>query len=55
MEFYAHPTAVIDEGAKVGAGTQVWHFCHLMPDCEIGENCKLGQNVFVAPGFKLGK
>jgi UDP-2-acetamido-3-amino-2,3-dideoxy-glucuronate N-acetyltransferase len=55
MEFYAHPTAVIDEGAKVGAGTQVWHFCHLMPDCEIGENCKLGQNVFVAPGVKLGK
>lgn len=55
MDYFVHPTAVIDDGAVVGPGSQIWHFCHLMPDCEIGENCKLGQNVFVASGVKLGK
>lgn len=54
MSYYAHETAVIDPGANVGAGTKIWHFCHLMPDCEIGEDCSLGQNVFIAPGVKLG-
>lgn len=50
-----HPTAIIDEGARIGAGTKIWHFCHLMPDCEIGEACSLGQNVFVASGVTLGR
>lgn len=52
---YIHPTAIVDEGARIGTGTKVWHFCHLMPGCEIGQDCILGQNVFVASGVKLGK
>lgn len=52
--FYAHPTAVLDEGCRVGQGTRIWHFCHLMPGCVIGERCSLGQNVFVAGGVELG-
>ncbi|MDR4987441.1 MAG: acyltransferase [Bacteroidales bacterium] len=49
-----HKTAVIDEGSSIGAGTKIWHFTHIMPDCEIGENCNFGQNVVVSPGVKLG-
>lgn len=51
---FIHPTSVIDDGCRIGAGTKVWHFCHLMPDAVIGENCILGQNVFVANGVILG-
>jgi UDP-2-acetamido-3-amino-2,3-dideoxy-glucuronate N-acetyltransferase len=53
--FFAHPTAVIDEGCTVGAGTKVWHFSHLMTGCEIGNSCNIGQNVVVSPGVKLGR
>lgn len=52
--FYAHPTAVIDEGAQIGAGTKIWHFCHVMPEAVIGEGCSLGQNVFVAARVVIG-
>jgi UDP-2-acetamido-3-amino-2,3-dideoxy-glucuronate N-acetyltransferase len=52
--FKAHPSAIIDEGCKIGNGTTIWHFSHIMPDCEIGEDCNLGQNVVVLPGVKLG-
>jgi UDP-2-acetamido-3-amino-2,3-dideoxy-glucuronate N-acetyltransferase len=52
---YIHPTAVVDEGAQLGQGTQVWHFCHIMPGAEIGPECSLGQNVFVANGVVLGR
>lgn len=51
---YIHDTAIVDEGCQLGAGTKVWHFCHLMPKAVIGENCSLGQNVFVANNVKLG-
>jgi len=54
-EYYAHPTAVIDEGCKIGKGTKIWHFTHVMPNCVIGEGCNLGQNVVVSPGVILGK
>ncbi|MBS1634593.1 MAG: N-acetyltransferase [Bacteroidetes bacterium] len=54
-EFYAHPSAFIDEGCKIGKGTKIWHFSHIMPDCVIGENCNIGQNVVVSPGVVLGK
>ena len=54
MIFFAHPTAVIDEGCKIGAGTKIWHFSHIMPGCEIGKNCTIGQNVVVLPNVKLG-
>lgn len=53
-EFFAHETAVIDEGCKIGKGTKIWHFTHIMPNCEIGENCNIGQNVAVSAGVKLG-
>jgi UDP-2-acetamido-3-amino-2,3-dideoxy-glucuronate N-acetyltransferase len=54
QDFYAHPTAVIDEGCQIGSGTRVWHFCHLMSGAIIGQNCILGQNTFVAGGVILG-
>jgi UDP-2-acetamido-3-amino-2,3-dideoxy-glucuronate N-acetyltransferase len=54
QEFYAHPTAVIDEGCKIGKGTKIWHFSHIMPNCVIGENCNIGQNVVVSPEVVLG-
>jgi len=53
-EVYIHPSAIVEEGAQIGKGTKVWHFCHLMPECVLGENCSLGQNVFVAKGVVLG-
>jgi UDP-2-acetamido-3-amino-2,3-dideoxy-glucuronate N-acetyltransferase len=52
--YYAHPTAIIDEGCVIGAGSKIWHFCHVMPNSEMGEKCILGQNVMVAPRVKLG-
>ncbi len=54
-EFYAHDTAVIDEGCTIGKGTKIWHFSHIMKGCTIGENCNIGQNVVVSPHVKLGK
>jgi len=54
MEFFAHESAVIDEGSVIGKGTKIWHFSHIMPDCEIGENCNIGQNVVVSPQVILG-
>ena len=54
-DFFAHETAVIDEGCTIGKGTKIWHFSHLMTGCELGENCNIGQNVVVSPGVKLGR
>ncbi len=54
-EFFAHPTAVIDEGAVIGAGSKIWHFTHVMPGAILGEGCNLGQNVVVSPGVRLGR
>ena len=53
--FFAHSTAVIDEGCKIGKGTKIWHFSHVMSNCVIGENCSLGQNVVVSPEVILGR
>ena len=55
MNYFAHETAVIDEGCQIGEGTKIWHFSHLMTDCFIGENCNIGQNVVVSPDVILGK
>ena len=55
MDHFVHPSAIIDDGARIGAGSKIWHFCHLMPDCEVGADCSLGQNVFVASGVTLGR
>ena len=53
-DVFIHPTAVVDEGARLGAGTKVWHFCHVSAGAVLGERCKLGQNVFVADTVVLG-
>jgi UDP-2-acetamido-3-amino-2,3-dideoxy-glucuronate N-acetyltransferase len=53
-DFYAHESSYIDDGAMVGAGTKIWHFCHVMAGAVIGERCNLGQNVVVMPGTRLG-
>ena len=53
-DFFAHPTAVIDEGCQIGDGTKIWHFSHIMPGCVIGNNCNIGQNVVVSPKVVLG-
>lgn len=53
--YYAHPTAVVDEGCKIANGVKIWHFSHIMPHCEIGENCNIGQNVVISPEVVLGK
>ncbi len=54
-EYFAHETAVIDEGCEIAKGTKIWHFSHIMPKCQLGENCNIGQNVVVSPGVILGK
>jgi UDP-2-acetamido-3-amino-2,3-dideoxy-glucuronate N-acetyltransferase len=52
--YFSHPTAVIDEGSRIGDGTRIWHFSHIMAGCEIGNDCNIGQNVVVSPGVVLG-
>lgn len=54
QKYFAHETAVIDPGAKIGQGSKVWHFSHVMSDAVIGQNCNLGQNVFIANNVVLG-
>lgn len=54
-DYFAHPTALVDEGCTVGKGTKIWHFSHIMPGAVLGENCNLGQNVVVSPGVTLGR
>ncbi len=54
-EYFAHETAIIDEGCKIGKGTKIWHFSHIMSRCTIGENCNIGQNVVVSPDVVLGR
>ncbi len=53
-DYFAHETAIIDEGARIGKGTKIWHFSHIMPNSIIGENCNIGQNVVISPDVILG-
>ena len=55
IEYYIHPSSIIDEDCKIGKGTKIWHFSHIMSGSEIGEICNLGQNVVVSTGVKLGR
>ena len=52
--YFVHETAVVDEGCRIGDGTKIWHFSHLMTGCRVGEDCNIGQNVVVSPGVVLG-
>jgi UDP-2-acetamido-3-amino-2,3-dideoxy-glucuronate N-acetyltransferase len=54
-DYYAHETAIIDEGCNVGEGVKIWHFSHVMPNCTIGDKCNIGQNVVISPDVVLGK
>lgn len=54
-DFFVHESSYVDAGAEVGAGTRIWHFCHVMPGAVIGEGCTLGQNVVVMPRVRLGR
>ena len=55
MEYFAHESAFIDEGCKIGKGTKIWHFSHIMSNCTMGENCNIGQNVVISPDVILGQ
>ena len=52
--FYAHETALIDEGCSIGNGSRIWHFSHIMSNCKLGEKCNIGQNVVISPAVVLG-
>ena len=52
--YFAHETAVIDDGCTIGEGTKIWHFSHIMPNCVLGEKCNIGQNVVISPDVVLG-
>ena len=54
QENFIHPSSYVDEGAQIGAGTKIWHFCHVQAGAVIGERCSLGQNVNVGPGVRIG-
>ena len=54
-DVFIHESSYVDAGAEVGAGTRIWHFCHVMPGAVIGPGCSLGQNVVVMPGVRLGR
>ena len=53
-DIFIHPSAIVDEGAVIGAGTKIWHFTHVMSGATLGQHCNLGQNVFIANGVILG-
>ena len=53
-KYFAHETAIIDDGSVIGDGTKIWHFCHIMSDSEIGSECTIGQNVVISQKVKLG-
>ena len=52
--YFVHESSYVDEPCSIGAGTMIWHFCHIMKDCEIGDRCRIGQNVVISPGVRIG-
>ena len=52
--FFSHETAIVDKSCLVGDGTRIWHFSHVMPGAQIGNNCNIGQNVVLSPDVKIG-
>ena len=53
-DYFVHESSCIDAGCTIGAGTKIWHFCHVMPGAVIGENCNIGQNVFIDRNVRIG-
>jgi len=54
-KYFAHPSAIIDDGCEIGEGVKIWHFSHIMSGCKIGDGCNIGQNVVVSPAVVLGR
>lgn len=54
-EYFAHPTATVDDGAVIGDGVKIWHYSHIMDGAVLGDKCNIGQNVVVSPGVTLGR
>lgn len=52
--YFVHQTSIVDEKAKIGKNTKIWHFCHISSKARIGKNCNIGQNVFIGEGVKIG-
>ncbi len=52
--YFVHESSYVDDPCQIGAGTKIWHFSHVMRDCEIGERCNIGQNVVISPGVRIG-
>ena len=55
MDYFVHESSYIDEGCRIGKGTKIWHFSHVMAGCTIGEGCNIGQNVVISPDVVLGR
>jgi UDP-2-acetamido-3-amino-2,3-dideoxy-glucuronate N-acetyltransferase len=53
-DYFVHESSYVDDGAEIGAGTKIWHFCHVMSHSRIGKRCNIGQNVLVSPGVTIG-
>jgi UDP-2-acetamido-3-amino-2,3-dideoxy-glucuronate N-acetyltransferase len=53
-DYFVHPSSYIDDGAVIGTGTRIWHFCHIMPGAHVGSNCNIGQNVFIQSDVIIG-
>lgn len=53
-DYFVHQSSYVDEPTKIGAGTKIWHFSHILKDCDIGRDCSIGQNVMIGPGVKIG-
>ncbi len=54
-DVFIHESACVENGAEIGKGTKIWHFCHVFPDSSIGEQCSIGQNVMIGPGVRIGR
>lgn len=54
QDYFAHETATVDDGCRIGAGTKIWHYSHIMTGCVLGERCNIGQNVVISPDVVLG-
>ena len=53
-DFFVHKSSYVDEGVAIGGGTQIWHFCHVMKESQIGRDCRIGQNVVIGPSVAIG-
>ena len=53
-DYFVHESSYVDDGAEIGVGTKIWHFCHVMPRAKIGEHCNIGQNVLISSDVTIG-